>query len=415
MLKNAAIYLSGSLVAQLLMLAAIPILSRFYSPEDFGVFGLFSNVLSILGVAACLRFSLAIQLPRKNRHAAPVLFAGLLALLAICGAVLFVVTIGRKTIATWLGAPALANLLLLMPLSVLGYGLYELLNCWSTRCGRFATLAVSQVSRSAGVVGTQLSVATTFGGGLGLVSGQLFGQWVANGLLFVQILRADRRLLASGVSVKRICVQARRYRTFPLHSAPQALLSAISQSAPVIMLGWFFAPAVVGYYVMAQRVISVPITLISQSLRQAMLPSISRRRHAGNEPGALLWKYTICLAVVGLPAVFVLFFYGEALFVFVLGNEWAEAGRYARWLILGLYAGMTNVPSVVVLTVLEKQKVQALYEALFLLARVLSIASAAWTKSVTSTVVLFSLTGLIFNFALVFIAHTKCRAVQRYE
>lgn len=400
--------MTGSILAQALTLAAIPVLSRLYGPNDFGVFGLFTALLSVTGVAACLRYELAIPLPKTNRQAAQVLACGAVALACVTAVVLLVVIVARGMVATALDAPKLENLLWLLPLSVLGYGFYELSNYWSTRNGRFKVLAVSHITRAAAVTGTQMGAAAAPGGAYGLVFGQLAGQWVANLVLAWRVFQKDRGVIASGFRWGRIFKQARRYRTFAFHGAPQAVLNSASQAVPAIMLGWFFTPGIVGLYVMAQRVVSAPMALISQSLRQAMLPHFSRQRQAGNSLRPLLWKYTRFLGLVGLPAPLIVAIYGEDLFDLVLGSDWRVAGQYAGWLVLWLWTNMFNPPTSIVLITLERQKTQFLAEIGLLLARLAAISIGGSVGSPGVAIAAFSLTGVAFNLIMLMFAHGAC-------
>jgi len=404
--------MTGSVLAQALTLAAIPVLSRLYGPDDFGVFGLFTALLSIIGVAACLRYALAIPLPKTNRQAAQVLACGAVALACVSAVVLLVVIMARGMVAAALDAPKLETLLWLLPLSVLGYGVYELSNYWATRNGRFKALAASHVTRAATVTGTQMAAAAAPGGAFGLVIGQLAGQWVTNLVLAWHVLHKDRGVIASGFRWERICTQARRYRTFAFHGAPQAVLNSVSQTIPVIMLGWFFSPAIVGLYIMAQRVVSAPMILISQSLRQVLLPHFSRRRHAGHSLRPVLLRYTTVLAVLGMPALLVLLFFGDNVFSVVLGQEWEESGRYAGWLALWLWAEMLSPPATIALTVLERPRVQMIYEAILLIARIMALTTAAWTNSPEKSIIVFSVVGLFFNLGLIAIAFFQCLASE---
>lgn len=409
MLRNTAKYMLGTVLAQLVMLGAMPLLSRLYTPEDFGDFGLFSALLGIIGVAACLRYEVAIPLPRTDRGAACLFATGLLSLIFTSLFTLIGVVLFGQQLANWLGGESLSTLLWWLPLSVFGYGLYELMNYWSTRSDRFSSLAISRVFRSGAVAGTQIAASQSVGSSLGLVLGQLVGQWIANLFLLSQTLRKDLRLLRTGFALKKILANARLYKTFPLHGAPQAVINSASQSMPIIILAWFFSPGVVGMYVMAQRAVSAPLSLIAQSLRQAMLPHFSRHHNQGLSLTTPLLKYSAFLALLGFPVLMILFFWGEELFSFVFGGRWREAGYYAEWLVLWLWAGMINPPAVVTLTVLKKQKLQAKYELFLLFSRVLSLLSAALTGSVVITLIAFSLTGFLFNLALIGVAYIESR------
>lgn len=410
MLKNAATYMLGSVLSQAMLLAAIPVLSRLYSPADFGVFGMFTAMLSVVGAAACLRYELAIPLPKGNKRAASVAAAGGVSLLFSIVATLLAVILFRQNIAQWLDAPSLVGLLWLLPLSVAGYGLFELLNYWSTRNGRFISISGANVLRAAGAVSTQIGAAAAMGGGAGLIIGQLVGQWLANAALLVQLFRKDRAVLADGFfNRKRMLALALRYQTFPRHGAPQALLNAASQSVPALMLGWFFSPVVVGLYAMAHRVVSAPMTLISQALRQAMLPQLSRARINGQSLLPIVRKYTFGLALIGLPVPIVLILSGEQLFSFVLGGEWGAAGIYAAWLAPWLWMNMINPPSTIALTVLEKQRIQLIVELLLTALRVISIVAGGLLGSVKLAIILFSGSGVVVNVMIISIAMISAR------
>ena len=60
----------GTVVAQAIALGFLPILTRIYSPEDFGILTLYIAISGILVVFATLRFEAAIMLPASDRHAA---------------------------------------------------------------------------------------------------------------------------------------------------------------------------------------------------------------------------------------------------------------------------------------------------------------------------------------------------------
>ena len=78
-IKDVGILTSGSVVAQLIGIAAVPILSRYYTPHQFGIFGSVSSIFSVLTVIAALRYHLAIVLPDNDSEA-----LNLFALSTIC-------------------------------------------------------------------------------------------------------------------------------------------------------------------------------------------------------------------------------------------------------------------------------------------------------------------------------------------
>ena len=60
-------------IAQLIPIVIIPILTQYFSPEDFGVYGLYISICSIFGIIACGKYDIAIMLPKKKIDAINIL------------------------------------------------------------------------------------------------------------------------------------------------------------------------------------------------------------------------------------------------------------------------------------------------------------------------------------------------------
>src|SRR5690606_41413382 len=65
------------------MVAALPILTRLYSPEDFGVLAVYASVLALISVVSCLRLEIAIPIPKERSQAIDLLFLSLLSALLV--------------------------------------------------------------------------------------------------------------------------------------------------------------------------------------------------------------------------------------------------------------------------------------------------------------------------------------------
>ena len=67
--KHIITLVSGTGITQAITILSAPLLSRFYEPEDFTVFALFSSTASIVSVVATARYELAIPLPKDELDA----------------------------------------------------------------------------------------------------------------------------------------------------------------------------------------------------------------------------------------------------------------------------------------------------------------------------------------------------------
>ncbi|HIA53694.1 MAG TPA: hypothetical protein EYN91_16650, partial [Candidatus Melainabacteria bacterium] len=86
--------LMSSVTAQLIVLASAPLISRLYSPDAIGLFGVFVGISSMIAMVGTLRFEMAIVVARGVQEAQYLFWATLIATSWLCitiGAVLFFV------------------------------------------------------------------------------------------------------------------------------------------------------------------------------------------------------------------------------------------------------------------------------------------------------------------------------------
>ena len=60
--KSVLMLAGGTAIAQFLSVATSPIISRLFTPDDFGVLSIYVSILSIVAVFATLRYEFAIPI-----------------------------------------------------------------------------------------------------------------------------------------------------------------------------------------------------------------------------------------------------------------------------------------------------------------------------------------------------------------
>src|SRR3989338_6212485 len=94
--KSVTLLASGAFIGQSISLFTAPILTRLYSPAEFGIFAVFSAIVSILLLIATGQYEFAITLPKKEENVNAVVylvwFMGIISSLII-----FVLSLGVKT------------------------------------------------------------------------------------------------------------------------------------------------------------------------------------------------------------------------------------------------------------------------------------------------------------------------------
>ncbi len=71
--KRVSLLIGATAVAQLILILSMPLLTRLYTPEDFGLLAIYSSILAVISVVASLCYESAIPLPKNDETAAHIL------------------------------------------------------------------------------------------------------------------------------------------------------------------------------------------------------------------------------------------------------------------------------------------------------------------------------------------------------
>jgi len=388
--RNVLTLMTGTTIAQAIPIAISPILTRIYTPEDFGVFALYMSVASIVSVVATGRYELAIMLPKKDEDAMHLVVLSLMIAGLVSFIVLFIVYIFNDEITLFLKNPEIANWLYFIPLSVLMTGIYQSLNYWNNRKKEYRRLSINRILQS----GTTATLNVTMGvngfGSSGLIVGGLIGQGVATTIL-ANIFRRDYNLLVPNIMKLKIVALAKKYIEFPRINSMHAFLNIFSSQLPIFLISYFFQNTITGFYSLANKVLLAPMNIITISYGQVFLQKMSSLyKEEGNEELKLYRETTSKLLLYSFPIFFIFFIFLQDIFSFIFGDKWEIAGVYAQILIPMLYLRFTGsiVSSVVI--IYNKQKKALNIEIINTILRVLSLVIGGVLKSVIVGLILFS-------------------------
>ena len=208
--------MTGTTIAQAIPIAISPILTRIYTPEDFGVLALFVAISSIFGSIANGRYELAIMLPKKDEDAINIFALGFIISSSISLVLLMLVLLFHDYFTTLLNNDEIGIWLYLVPITVFLTGMYNVLNYFNNRKKYYKDIANITIIKSIITAITQLSIGFLKGGASGLISGQVISQMFANMKLLKNIIKD--KLLISKISKVKIIALAKRYKDFPKFS-----------------------------------------------------------------------------------------------------------------------------------------------------------------------------------------------------
>jgi len=395
-LKNVLTLMTGTVISQIIGMLMSPILSRLYSPEEFGVFATYFSIVSILIVFSTLRYENAIMLPKSIKEG-----FNLSILVAIISSVFFVflsvfIFLFRNDVASFLELKGKSNLIVLihiLPISILIYSFYHIITLWQNRLKLFKNIAKSRVLQST-IQASFNSLLSVFGQ-LGLVLGSMLGMF---SFFIRNIIRKDVfnkfKELYDFEEIKKV---AWEYRNYPKFDVFSGLLGAISIQLPVLIFSVFFESDKIGYYSMAQRVLCLPLTFVGASAGQVFFQKASEIKDDSMAIFVLYKKTVLNLLFLGTIPMFVIAVWGPYLFNFVFGDSWYTAGVYARWMVPWLFSMLLVSPVSSIINIKRLIKYNLFYSAFFVLFRFIGLYLGGDFGDDILSIKLFSLVSFVFN------------------
>lgn len=407
LLRNILTVVSGTAGAQAITMAFMPVITRLYGPEAYGVLGTFLSVTLMLIPIAALTYPIAIVLPKRDDDA-----RGLVRLSLIVAVLLTALTaLLLQTYGSWLVQKAdvaiIEPYLMLIPLVMLSGAALEIAQQWLYRTQRFNITASVAVGNSLLFNSIRTVAGLIQSSALVLVCTTALQQALHASMLGLAMWRAkahDAGAEKTEQASPGLADLARRHSDFPLFRAPVMLINAVSQHMPTLVLAIYFGPAAAGFFALGKQVLSMPTNLIGKSVGDVYYPRITRAVHDGEAISAMLVKATTALALVGLVPFALVIIAGPALFAWVFGDQWQVAGEFARWLALAEFFIFISRPCVVAVPALALQKRFLLFEVVSTTLRISALfAGALLWGGASATVQAFAYASILIYSALMVI------------
>ncbi|UDM38226.1 oligosaccharide flippase family protein [Acinetobacter haemolyticus] len=309
---------SSLLVGAIITFIALPFLTRLYSVQDFGEYGIALAVVSVLSTIANLRLDQAL-LVAEEQDKKSLIFEGTMFSAAIVAVSAIILSfIFDVAVVAAICSGVLANTLIQ---TIYNYK-------FAAHAEYFC--AGLNILRSLIVVLVQLGL--PFLMSISLVNSYSVSSVLM--LLFILIYIVKNQLY-------QVSWQAfKHYKDFIYSNTPHALLNSFSHNLPYYVVSHFVGVQAMGFYAIVERTLRVPINLMSQTIRQFF---IRKFKNLENSQEAL--KSSVLLSLLSLPLFAAFFVLPESLYLWVFGKDWVGISTYFQILALGYWAIFCNPPS----------------------------------------------------------------------
>ena len=211
--RNVLTLMTGTTIAQAIPIAITPILTRIYTPEDFGVFAIFIAITSIFSVIVNWRYDIAIMLPKKDEEAINILALGFIISCIISLILLILVFFLKDFFSKFFENKELGKWLFFIPLTVFVIGLWNILNYYNIRKKNYKDLSKAKIIKSIILSISQIGIGIMKSGVIGLISGNILSQLFANTKLILNLIK--NKTLISKISKKKNDFLGQKISRFP--------------------------------------------------------------------------------------------------------------------------------------------------------------------------------------------------------
>ncbi len=386
----------GSALAQGFSLLLMPVLSRLYDPEAFGVFAVYFATSTLVGTLATWRFDPAIVMAQTSEEAKHLSWlSSLLTLIStiVVGIIFFILSYFNYL--PWLPA----SLIPITLVSILGVGLSQVLMYWHTREQNFGRLATRNVIERLFVLGIGIGLGITHSFPDGLIYAQFVGILLSvvylsfnSGLIKTTTRFSWRKTFHSYIDWPK-----RNFFTTVLYSGSTYIMS--------FLFGSFYPKTQLGQFNLANRIFEAPATLIGNTF-SAVYYQTTAQRDEGDRRRLFLKSLKI-LILLFAPPILLASVLAPTLFQYVFGDTWREAGTIAQWLgPLALFR-LIFCSQASLFMVQRKLNIELMIAALMFVTQIVSFAIGHFLyKSLYMSIVYMSFSGCIVYILALFMIHS---------
>lgn len=365
-LKNVLKLSSGTSAAYIFALAISPLLTRLFSPSDFGELQFFQSLLVVASLISTGCYHFVIISPKNELDALGIIKGIITITLSVSGFLLVLAVLIQFVI----GFPIVEKPILI-PLFCLTLVLNTFLlvfDYWFLRPNNYKTIAISKINRSFFTGASQLTSGFFQVTG-GLIYGLIIGRLIT---LAYYMVSAGRRFYSKllAVSFHQVKTVLLTYRKQASHILPSTLLSSGSTELVIFLIASLFGEVLLGFYALAYRVLSVPSALLGTSIGEVYFRKATEQIQTKKALKPLLLKTWAGLFLIGIVPTVVLFTLGEPLLSWVFGSEWVQAGTIAEILSPLLLVNFISSPTGKTFIVINEQSITPILSTLLMICRV---------------------------------------------
>jgi O-antigen/teichoic acid export membrane protein len=363
--RSIFVFSSGTVIAQLIGICALPFLTRLYTPSEIGCLSLFLSFFGFWVTSIALRYENALMIAKDNAES--------YILYCLVRRIIFFMSLIGVPVLYILQQTDVFKLQVLpfwAPLTVfvlsLGYGLFTVNKAWALRAGLVVKISQATITRASTIAGTKL--------GLGMIGCGIFGLFVAEMAGAItstwKLEKSTKEHIAASrphsIKYSQFWKTAFKYKKFPLIETPSAWIDALAMLLPLPMVASLYGAEAAGWFGMARMVLSLPNAQIGVAVGNAFQMELAKslREKEKQQARTLFYLLFKKLSLIGLIPLFVTIAVLPWAFPIIFGESWESAGLIAPILAPWIYVAFVISPLSIALPMLQAQEWKVIYDSI---------------------------------------------------
>lgn len=347
-LRSVAVLTSGTVIAQAISYAFTPLITRLFTTDDFGEFGIFMRIVAFLAAIGTARYELTLPLPKRDQHAFQLF---LLSLRITFWTLISSLVLG---LGYWLFYDtSISGLFFVLAIGFTAFFMIfkNIGTNWAIRLKSYNRISLVNITSSLGTNAVKLIAGFIGLGSLGLIYGTFIGVAFGTSWFFVDYFK-QRKQIGFVRSDSKMKALSSKYSEFPRVNLPHTLIDTARELLIAFFLTYYLSTSLFGSYDLSFKMLKIPLLLVGTSIGQVMFQKASERFANGESIFPLVSKTVGLLFLISLLPFTVIYIWGAPIFAFVFGEEWYFAGQIAAviapWLMMNLVASaISMIPSVI--------------------------------------------------------------------
>ncbi|HDH6539842.1 TPA: type 8 capsular polysaccharide synthesis protein Cap8K [Staphylococcus aureus] len=389
-------------IAQVILIITTPIITRLYSPTEFGEFTIFSNIAMILIPIINARYDLLIVNTKNDRSAN--IHSQISFLISL---LILLILIPIFAISAWLYPNFILDFIFIIIMLFL-VSLTNIFTNYLNKERKYKVLSLINVFRAGSMALLQIIFGLLALGSLGLIIGFSLS-YIAGITLGYKTFKKHFNIVRDKEETKALFLENKNQLVY---STPSILLNSLSFSVVVFFIGILYTNTEVGIYGMAIRVLGIPVTIISLGLSKIFMQQANDYYIEHGSFRNLLLKFSSILVIVSIILYMPLYLFSEELVNILLGHSWVDAITVIK-IVIPLFVIRLIVSTVSLsVIVLQKQQLELILQALFLIGTTVTFViskmlNLTFLNFVSINTVVLIVSYMIFFIALYYFAKNK--------